>query len=173
MNVDGLRNEVWDQLLSTVRLTRYYGRLSDRYHRTHLKLRVVLVLATFGVLSPSILPLSEIGITSIWASIWASVAGVTVATCVIMDLVGQYADKGAVLNQISVECQKLENAWRILWQDCDDQYADSEELERRFKKLLDKDTTQDAGKARIAEDAKLNEQCWKDVLDMETQKYAA
>ena len=170
MNVDTLRQAVWNGLLDAALATRYHQRLADRYHRVHFWLRIVLVVSSFGVLSPTLL------LPDSWSDHWAMTTfsvlmGVSVLSCVIADLVGQYSDKGALLQQVSVECGKLEDAWRILWLDNDDQYADTEELERRYQELLGQDPAEPAGE--IPEREGLTQQCWKEALEVETHRYAA
>lgn len=167
MNVETLRQEVWHGLLDAALATRYYQRLADRYHRIHQGLRIVLAGASFGVLSPTLFSLPDSEATAA-LSIGA---GIIVAACVIVDLVGQHSDKGALSHQISVECGKREDAWRVLWLDNDNQHADTVELEQRYKALLDQDPTEAAGK--IPERKELTQKCWKEALDVETQRYAA
>ena len=121
-----LRHEIWQGLLDASRCARYYEALYNRYQRRHQITRVVLLASATGVIG-----LLSANLIEPWTDALQAVLGGLIVLVVIVDLVGRFAEKAAVLHVISVDCSKLDNEWHQLWADCEEPGASRNELASR------------------------------------------
>lgn len=165
-----LRHEIWQGLLDASRCARYYEALYNRYQRRHQITRVVLLASATGVIG-----LLSANLIEPWTDALQAVLGGLIVLVVIVDLVGRFAEKAAVLHVISVDCSKLDNEWHQLWADCEEPGASRNELASRHADLSRRltEVTSTAGEAHILDHRRLNERCWKKACQVEELRYAA
>ena len=91
------------------------------------------------------------------------------------DSISDYAKKAAVLHAISLECSALENEWRELWLDIENEATDEADVRARNNRLARRmdDVTAWAGHADIRENARLNEECEAAAYRVVADRYAA
>ena len=160
------RNEVWRELLDAARLARYYEALADRHRRNHTLTRVfLLATAASGVAA----------LLDLLPDAARLVAGGLIAFVVAWDFVANYAKKAAVLHAISLECGALEEEWRALWIDANDDGAEDSEVQRRNRELSRKIMAIAgwAGHVDVREDRKLNEECEEAAYRIMAERHAA
>ena len=165
-----MRHEIWQGLLDAARLARYYEALYNRYQRRHQVVRVVLLASATGVIG-----LLSANFAEPWMSLAQPALAITIVLVVIVDLVGRYAEKAAVLHTVSVNCSRLDNEWHQLWADCEEGDTPRDELAERQVALSERLTmaTSVAGEAHILDSRRLNERCWREACDVERLRYAA
>ena len=165
-----MRHEIWQGLLDAARLVRYYEALYNRYQRWHQIVRVVLLASATGVIG-----LLAGNLSDPWTYILQPILGIAIVLVVIVDLVGRFAEKAAVLHTISVNCSRLDNEWHELWADCQAGEASMDDLAHRNAELSQKQTevTSAAGDAHILDSRRLNERCWVEACRVEELRYAA
>ena len=163
---DQTRNDVWQDLLDVTRLARYYGALSDRHRRNHSAIRFLLLAAAAGGIA---------ALLNLLPAIAQLIAGGLIALVVAWDFVSDYAKKAAVLHTISVECDRLQNEWRELWNEANNPEASDAEVREQNIQLAQRISyvTGRAGDANIRENRKLNEECAKAAYKVMTDQYAA
>ncbi len=164
-----MRHEIWQGLLDAARLVRYYEALYNRYQRWHLIVRVVLLASATGVIGllAGVLP-------DPWTHVLQTTLGIVIVVVVIVDLVGRFAEKAAVLHTISVNCSRLDNEWHELWADCQEAESSTGDLARRNAELSRRltEVTSAAGEAHILDNRRLNKRCWVEACRVEELRYA-
>lgn len=163
MPTEHTRNEIWQDLLDTARLIRYYDALADQYRYKQMVLRFVLLtaatssMATLFDLLPSILTLGANGV---------------IAAGVMWDFMQDYSTKTAVLHAISSDCRGLEVEWQTLWNE--QAYLEDREVLHRITQLSHQLNviTGRAGAIGVRENAALNEQCATDAYQVMQDRYA-
>ena len=170
MNTPTLRHEIWQGLLDAARCARYYEALYNRYQRRHQIVRVVLLGSATGVIG-----LLSTNLPGPWTDVLQAILGGAIVLIVIVDLVGRFAEKAAVLHTISVKCSRLDNDWHQLWADCEEAVASREDLASRHVELSQGLTaaTSAAGEAHILDSHRLNQKCWQEACRVEELRYAA
>ena len=161
------RNAVWQELLDTARLVRYYEALSDRYRRYHWAVRFVLLLSA----SSGIVALLDLLPESMRQPVQLT-AGGFIALTVVWDFVSDYARKAAVLHAISMECSLVEVELKALWGELE--HRSDDEVRRNNTQLARKMTevTGWAGQADVREDSKLNQACATSAYTVMKGQYA-
>ena len=169
MNTPTLRHEIWQGLLDAARLVRYYESLYNRYQRWHQVVRVVLLASATGVIW-----LLAGNLSDPWTDVLQPTLGVAIVLVVIVDLVGRFAEKAAVLHTISVNCSQLDNEWHQLWADCQEAEVSAADLAHRNAELSQRltEVTSAAGEAHILDSRRLNEKCWAEACRVEELRYA-
>lgn len=160
------KNEVWRKLLDAARLARYYEALADRHRRNRTLTRLFLLAAAASGVA---------ALLDVLPDPVRLVAGGLIAFVVAWDFVADYAKKAAVLHAISLECSALEEEWRVLWFDANDDGADDSEVLRRNQELSRK-IMAIAGWAKhvdVREDRKLNEECEEAAYGITAERHAA
>ena len=163
------RTEVWQGLSDAARLTRYFEHLHRSYLRAHQITRVVLAASAAG-LTAAVLDLLPVG----WSTYVGPLLGAVTVGLVVWDLVVQLPEKTAVLHSVSVDCLRIEDAYRSLWLDCDDPEVKLDDIRRRHAALQEREIEAAArlGDAGIATNERVNQKCWEDVVQMEPNRYA-
>ena len=161
------RNAVWQELLDTARLVRYYEALSDRYRHYHWAVRFVLLLSA----SSGIVALLDLLPDSVRQPVQLTAGGL-IALTVVWDFVSDYARKAAVLHAISMECSIVEVELKALWGELE--HRSDDEVRQKNTQLARRmtDVTGWAGQADVREDSKLNQECATSAYKVIKEQYA-
>ena len=107
---DRLRKEIWYGLDDSVRISRYYTLLADRYQRyqnfSHLALFIVACGAVVAFLD--LLPMH-------WSNKFEPIIGFLLLVTVLVDFSFDFASKAAKLHVVATECSYIEGQYRTLW----------------------------------------------------------
>lgn len=158
------RNHVWNQLLDIARLARYYGRLSSRMTlRNNLRTGTLALAATSAAVS----------LLNILPAAVELVANVAIAGLACWMLIGNHAQKLAVVRGVSERCRELESETRSLWLNLDrldDTQARTkwEDLDREINRVTSKPES-----SGVPNDDALNEACEEEAYRAIGQEYAA
>lgn len=163
------RNIIWQDMLDVNRLVRYYEAISNRYHRNYLTTRFVLLFgATGGFISLlDLIPENYRGAVQ-------AAASVIIAVTIVWDFLADHGKKAAVLEQISVECSKLQADWKELW-NLIETYAIEDEEAQKINSQLNQQLSAVTGRAEAASvrvNRKLNEKCTDDAYQVVAERYA-
>ena len=163
---DATRNAVWQEMLDTARLVRYYERMASRQHRQHLGVRLVLLAsATAGVAAATNALPEAVQVAS----------GAVVAILVAWDFLADYANKAAVLGSIRRECGEVEVELAALWGEIQADSIDDDDARRTLAELARRVTraTDCAGSAHVPTDEQLNVRCEEAAYKAMAGRYAA
>ena len=163
---DATRNAVWQEMLDTARLVRYYERMASRQHRQHLAVRLVLLAsATAGVAAA----------TNALPEVIQVASGAVVAILVAWDFLADYANKAAVLGSIRRECSAVEVELAALWGEIQADSIDDDEARRTLAELARRVSraTNLAGSAHISTNERLNAKCEETAYKAMEGRYAA
>ena len=143
------REAIWQELLDSARLVRYYEALANRYRTRHqLTLFLLAGAATAGIVSllAQLPPAVQL------------VANAFIAVVAVWTFIAGYARKAAVLHTISSHLSMLHSSWEQLWDHLDD--TDDAEARQRREELSREtnEVTSRAGFADVSDDFRLNEQ---------------
>ena len=95
---DATTNAVWQEMLDTARLVRYYERMAGRQQRQHMGVRLVLLASATAGVAEATNALPEA----------TRVASGVIAILVAWDFFADYANKATVLGSIRRECSAVE-----------------------------------------------------------------
>ena len=148
MATDQTREAIWQELLDSARLVRYYEALANRYRTRH---QLTLFLLAGGATA---------GIVSLLARFPPTIqlfANAFIAVVAVWTLIAGYARKAAVLHTISSHLSMLNSSWERLWDHLDD--TDDTEARQRRTELSGEmnEVTSRAGFADVSDDFRLNE----------------
>ena len=135
--------QIWDGILDSERLVRYFLRRSDRLRLTQQVLTAVLVTATSGAVV-SLLGHFHTGVS---AGVMVSVAALSVWL-----YLADYAGKAEAARLVHLQYKDLAIEWRRLWYSAD--VADQSDIHR----LRSRDTAI-ASSCHIPVNRRLNEEC--------------
>ena len=161
---DRSKDRVWIQYYDAERFTRYYETLSNRYMWYSTITRFVLlgsVLSSIG---------SILELLPDWVPLLSdSLIGVTI----IIEFIGNFARKSAILHMISVKCHGIRNELKQLFDEIDTPDIDASDILLRSNELskLLLDTTAMAGPAEISIATRLNTRCAKDAKQVLENEY--
>ena len=161
------RNAVWQSYLDVARNSRYYEALANRYQWHYRSVRFLLLFAVIVTVAvPSYLSQPA-------SLIFGAVAVLLTAILVAVDYVGDFAKKSAVLHGISVEVNRLESDWEMLWLEIDDSDAVDSEIRQRNRECqrLLMQVEKRAGEEGITIDAKLNQKCMETAYAIMEDRY--
>ena len=111
MATDQTREAIWQELLDSARLVRYYEALANRYRTRH---QLTLFLLAGGATA---------GIVSLLARFPPTIqlfANAFIAVVAVWTFIAGYARKAAVLHTISSHLSMLNSSWERLWDHLDD-----------------------------------------------------
>lgn len=165
MVAEETRNAVWQEFLDVARLVRYYSNLSDRHSRKQWIVRVLLLaVATSGIAA----------LVDLLPPLTQDFAATAVAFLVVWDILASYEKKAVALHAICIECIRLENDLRQLWEDIDRPDLNDAEARRQCALLSQKlnEATARVNLVGVQEDAKLNQKCAKDSYEVMRARYA-
>ena len=164
---DQTRNEIWQELLDSDRLVRYYAALANHYRRLHA---LTLLLLASGAASSFVAVLDVLPEDArLDAQLIAnSVVGVVAVWVCIAD----YAKKAAVAHMISSQCLRLDIQWRDLWMDVEriGEGAARERLVALAKEM--NEVTSRSGDAGIVDNSRLNKKSETDAFKTVSERYA-
>lgn len=164
---DQTRNDIWQELLDSDRLVRYYEAVANHYRRRHA---FTLLLLGFGAAS-SFAAVFDI-LPGTVQSIAEPVANAFVGLVAVWVFIADYARKSAIAHTIGTQCNRLDIRWRELW-------ADVERLEEdaaraRLVALANEmaEVTQRSGDAGIAGNRRLNKRSEAAAFKTVSERYA-
>lgn len=164
-----LRNAVWQQLLDAERLSRYYGKLTDR-HRTWQRIPRYLMGVSSVVGAAAIMFETDWTANAVYLP-----AFLLVIAAVVWDFIHDHGDKAAILHSISVECSEYETELQDLWRSVDaEQPSKESHIRARLKDIESgmQRITSRAGYAGVKVDEKLNEKAQKEGFKVISDRFS-
>lgn len=155
---DSTKDAIWNDYFNIIRLVHYYETLSGRFQIFSNAIRLLLLLPLFSAIVLFIDFFQEMGLNTDYVYISM---GVLVAILAGLELTLNISKRAFTLHIVSVECSKLEDKWRNLWQEAyADQSNDKTLLEKnaRLSELLT-DVTSQVVDASDYKWKKLNDEC--------------
>ena len=164
MASDQTRNDVWQELLDSDRLVRYYEALADHYQRKHL---FTLLLLGVGAAS------AFAAFLDLFPGVVQLVASVLIGIVAVWMFIADYAKKAAIAHDIGFQCRRLDVQWRDLWADVE--RIDEAEARQRLGDLSNQMNiaTQRSGDAGIVDNRQLNEKSEALAFKTVQERYAA
>ena len=161
---DQTRNDVWQELLDSDRLVRYYEALANQYQRKHL-----LTLLLLGVGAAS----SFAAFLNLFPEVIQLVASALVGIVAVWMFIADYAKKAAVAHDIGFQCRRLDVQWKDLWAAVE--RIDEEEARQRLSELSNQMNiaTQRSGDAGLVDNRRLNEKSEALAFKTVQERYAA
>ena len=164
---DRLRKEIWYGLDDSVRISRYYTLLADRYQRYHIFTRLALLIVACGaVVAFFDLPPMH------WFDKFEPIIGFLLLVTVLVDFSFDFGSKAAKLHVVAKECSYIEGQYRTLWRNHPD--LNDEVAEKKFVKLNNKlrQVTSIPSKFGVRIDNKLNNRCTDAAYRILEREYA-
>ena len=164
---DNLRKEIWNGLYDSVRCSRYYTALADRYQRYQTFTRLALLIVACGgiVAFFDLLPMQ-------WYDRVEPIFGLLLAVIVFIDFSFDFGKKATELHVVSKECLDIENRYRTLWRH--HLNLNNEAVEKKLVKLDGKllQVTSTPGKFGVLNNSKLNNRCADSAYRILESEYA-
>ena len=151
---DNLRKEIWYGLDDSVRCSRYYTALADRYQRYQTFTRLALLIVACGGMV-AFFDLLPMHLYDKFEPIFGLLLAVTVA----IDFYYDFGKKATELRVVATECSYIENQYRALWRNhikLNDEAAEKK-LVKLDSKLLQ--VTSIPSKFGVLIDNNLNNKC--------------
>ena len=101
-----MREQVWNGILDTDRLHRYYSALGDKFRRRHLFVQAFILVSSSGAAASLLASLSSY----VAAALFLIVAGATVCASL-----SDYSGKAAMAESIASQYADLRIEWDRLW----------------------------------------------------------
>ena len=160
---DQTRNEIWQELLDSDRLVRYYTAVANHYRRMHA---FTLLLLAFGAAS------SFAAVLDVLPSAVQLIASALVGLVAAWVFIADYAKKAAVAHMIRFQCGRLDTLWRNLWLEVEDieEGAARERLVALAKEM--NEVTSRSGDAGIVDNRRLNEKSEAEAFNTVSERYA-
>ena len=148
-----MRDQVWNGITESYRLTRYYAALSDKLRRRH---RLFAVITTVAASGAAVAFLAQ-------APAWAGTAvAVLAASSTIWSSYSDYSGKAAMASAASSQYQELATEWKQLWF--------GEIADNQITRLELKDVAIARG-LPIEEDVKLNQRAQEEAYAVVVQDF--
>ena len=149
---DQTRDDIWQEMLDSDRLARYYEAVANHYRRKHA---LSLLLLGFGAAS-SFATVFDV-LPPDYQSDAETIANAFVGLVAVWVFLADYAKKSAVAYAIGTQCNRLDIRYRELWADVDKLEEDA--ARKRLVALAEEmvDVTQRSGDAGIVDNRRLNE----------------
>ena len=151
------RTNVWDGLLDSQRLLRYYEKLADRYRQKERVVRILLYICfVFGALI-TLLVLTVSSVPQFLAVIPFAGGYILVYWGFVLE---GYPKKVLILGQVSRGCYQLDEEWQELWYQVNSDGADEKAIRERIRELSRRalEITEMPGEFGITTDEALNEE---------------
>ena len=160
---DQTRNDIWQDLLDSDRLVRYYEALANHYRRKH---SFTLLLLAAGAASP------VAAVLNLFPDIVQLIANALVGLVAAWVFIADYAKRAAIAHTISLQCNHLDVEYKTLWTGVE--HLDEAEARQRLSVLAHKmnDTTQRSGDAGIVDNRRLNEKSEAVAFKTVRERYA-
>ena len=162
---DATRNAVWQEMLDTARLVRYYDRMTSSRQRCHYGVRLVLLAsASAGILALIEALPEQVRIYCVAA----------IGVLVVIDLLSDFANKAAVLSFIRSECNEAGDELDALWGELQSDSINDDEARRRLKDLKHRMTraTNRVEHHNIPTNERLNAKCEEVAFKIMANQYA-
>ena len=168
-----LRNAVWQQLLDSERMVRYYGEIADRYRWRQMVPRMIMAVAAIGgAVGFAIEAVPEFAAAKEWIYIPAILLMIA---AVVWDFMHDDGKKAAILYSISVECGEYETELLDLWRSVADGTCTENaavrtrllEIEKGMNRVTDR-----AGYADVRVDEQLNTKTTREAYEVVTARLA-
>ena len=142
--------------------------LADRYQWYYISVRFLLL---FMVIVSVAIPYTSLSQPASW--LFGALSVVLTAILVAVDYVGNFAKKRAVLHGISVQVNRLESDWEMLWLEIDDADTEDSEMRQRNRdcQRTMMEVTERAGEEGITIDRKLNQKCMETAYAIMEDRY--
>lgn len=160
---DQTRNDIWQELLDSDRLVRYYEALANHYQRKH---SLTLLLLGMGAAS------SFAAILDLFLDIVQLIASALVGIVAVWMFIADYAKKAAVAHDIGFQCRRLDVDWKELWAAVE--RIDEAEARRRLGDLSNQINiaTRRSSDAGIVDNRRLNKKSKALAFKTVQQRYA-
>ena len=160
---DQTRGEIWQELLDSDRLVRYYTAVANHYRRMHA---LTLLLLAFGAAS------SFAAVLDVLPSAVQLIANALVGLVAVWVFIADYAKKAAVAHMISSQCDRLDAVSRNLWLEVEDieEGAARERLVALAKEM--NEVTSRSGDAGIVDNRRLNNKSEAEAFKTISERYA-
>ena len=164
---DQTRDDIWQEMLDSDRLARYYEAVANHYRRKHA---LTLLLLGFGAAS-SFAAVFDV-LPSAVQSIAEPIAHALVGLVAVWVFVADYARKSAVAHTIASQCNRLDIRCRELWADVE--RLDEDAARARLAALANEiaEVTQRSGDAGIVDNRRLNEKSEAVAFKTVSERYA-
>ena len=168
-----LRNDVWQQLLDSERMVRYYGELADRYRWRQMIPRGIMAASAIGGTAGFVA--KAIPIPSLSGE-WLLLPSVLLmVAAVVWDFMHNDGKKAAILYSVSVECGEYETELLDLWRSVESWTGEESEpvrtrlaeIERGMNRVTDR-----AGYADIRVDERLNAKTTREAYEVVAARFA-
>lgn len=164
--------QVWLGLLDAERLSRYYGRLSERFQRVHLYLMVMIALCSTGAALTLLATFQDlIPVFGQLPGLIPALLSFVVAGAAIWASHSDYSKKAAISSVIRIQCDELVVSWKQLWLDVS---TDPESVRVRTVDLQRRmnEVTAHALENGLTNDA-LNRECAKEAYESLQSEFAS
>lgn len=160
---DQTRNDIWQELLDSDRLVRYYEALANHYQRKH---SLTLLLLGMGAAS------SFAAILDLFPDVVQLIASALVGIVAVWMFIADYAKKAAVAHDIGFQCRRLDVGWKELWAAVE--RIDEAEARRRLGDLSNQMNiaTRRSSDAGIVDNRRLNKKSKALAFKTVQQRYA-
>ena len=160
---DQTRREIWQELLDSDRLVRYYAALANRYRRLHAS---TLLLLAFGAAS------SFAAVLDVLPSDVQLIANALVGLVAAWVFIADYSKKAAVAHIINSQCLRLDTQWRHLWVEVE--HIEEEAARERLVALTNKmkEVVSWSGEAGIVDNSRLNKKSQADAFKTVSERHA-
>lgn len=160
---DQTRNDIWQELLDSDRLVRYYEALANHYQRKH---SLTLLLLGMGAAS------SFAAILDLFPDVVQLIASALVGIVAVWMFIADYAKKAAVAHDIGFQCRRLDVGWKELWAAVE--RIDEAEARRRLGDLSNQINiaTRRSSDAGIVDNRRLNKKSEALAFKTVQQRYA-
>ena len=136
---------IWDNMLDVERLSRYYGKIADRYQKRHLGLSMLSILGSLAAAAWLLSPADFVYSDAISAALFMVVAMATSAM-----IVYDFSRKAQIARTTSELVREIGVGLNRLWHDEEPDIRTIEELESRIDAVTRND---------LPVDYELNESC--------------
>ena len=160
---DATRNAVWQEMLDTARLVRYYDRRASTLQRWHFGVRLVLLASA----SAGIAALIEALPAQVRIYCVAAIAGL-----VAIDFLADFATKAALLSFIRAECNETSVELDALWGELQSDSINDDEARRRLKDLKHRVTRATNRVEQLPTNERLNVKCEETAMKIMADRYA-
>lgn len=123
---DETRRLVWDELVDSDRMCRYYGYLTLRFRKLDQLLQFVAVFASFAGLAGVLLQLPSIALSCLTIA----------ASAVFISTIRNYSEKALQSNEIFRQLGRLNVEWELLWSNVST--TDDDAIQASWKKLSER-----------------------------------
>lgn len=111
-----MREQVWNGILDTDRLIRYYGALADKYARFHRWISFGIISLSGGAVATLLSAVAELMPVNVGAAI-SALFFLVVASLGAIALVWDFSAKAATARSFRVQYGYLAVEWEVLWYD--------------------------------------------------------